>query len=246
MLLKSSAALIEGVDSFSTFFWLFLATLTGVVITQYPGISFRNSFSLILLPLHLVLGAVFALMFFPNLSIVFKFISLGAVGALLYIISLVNNIFVVVEDKSEKIPLYRVATTWSQILIVIISIPYFAGVFKINSAPLLQNLIIGFSAFLFVQYILWTFSFDNEIRTVGVGEAIMLGLFVSLLVLAIGFSVSFIPSESFLRSLLCSSVLMFGLNYLNSHLKNTLVKSTLLEYGFIFLFFLALVLIFKP
>lgn len=220
--------------------------LTGVIFTQHPGISYKNAFPLILLPIHLFVGTILSLNFFPNLSLAFRISSLVFSSAALYLVSLVNNVFVVVEDKEETIPLYRVATTWAQILIVIIAIPFFAGVFKIPSTFFLQNIVVAISSFLFSLYLLWTLGFDKEVAKIGVGENIMVSLMVSFIVFSASISVSFLPSESFLRSLLSAGSLMFGLNYLVLHYKNRLNRKILLEYGFLLLIFLLLILIFRP
>lgn len=74
----------------------------------------------------------------------------------------------------------------------------------------------------------------------------MVSALVSFLVFSLGVAVSFIPTESFLRALLSACALMFGLSYVNLHYKNRLNRSIIVEYSFIFVIFLLLVLIFKP
>jgi hypothetical protein len=155
-------------------------------------------------------------------------------------------VFIVVEDKEDTIPLYRVAITWAQILIVIIAIPFFAGVFKIPANFIMQDLVVGASSFLFALYLLWTLGFDREVVRIGAGESIMMGLMVAFFAFSSALAVSFIPAESFLRSLLCAGSLMFGLNYMVLHYKNRLNKSIIFEYVFLLAIFLLLVLIFKP
>lgn len=225
---------------------LFLATVVGAFSTQYPGITFKNSLYLALLPLHLTAGAVFSIIYYPNLSFVFRIFSLAVISVLYYLIGLVNNIFLVVEDKRGTIPLYRVAVTWSQILLTIVAIPFFAGVFKLPLNSFTQNAVVAFSTFLFTIFLIWTTEQDSEVRNIRIRDRVLVSLLTSFFVFALGMSVSFIPTESFLRSLLISAVLMFGLSYVRSHYKNSIDRSLITEYGLIFIIFLLIVLIFRP
>lgn len=225
---------------------IFALVIGGSLITQYPNIKFKNFLMTLLLPLHLVGGTLLSLIFFPNLSVFFKFGAIVTFCVAFYITSLINNVFLVVEDRNEFIPLYRVAVTWSQIIVIIIAIPYFAGVFKLNENTFIQNLITGVSSFLFSIYVIWSLRFDSDAKKPKIGEKLILSAFVSFCVFLLGVSFSFVPTESFLRALFVSSVLMFGLGYLQNHLKNSITKGIVTEYILICFFFLAILLIFVP
>jgi len=97
---------------------------------------------------------VFCLLYiFSQTSVsIFKLLGFFIVSILYYLINLVNNIFLVVEEKADIIPLYRVALTWSQILLIIVSIPLFAGIYKLNVSPLLQAGYVGLLSFSFTLY----------------------------------------------------------------------------------------------
>lgn len=223
-----------------------LVVLLGTFITQYPNIRPNNLSANVLFPLHLITAALFSFVFYPNLSIPFKLLAVFIFCLLFYIFLLVNNIFLVVEEKKEIIPLYRVAVTWTQILLIIVAIPYFAGTFKIPFNVLTQNFSVAFSSFLFSLYFMWILKFDKDVKKAGVGETYFLSLFVSFLVFFAGLGVSFAPNESFLRALFVSSFLMFGLSYIQAHIKNNIDKNLIYEFLLIFIVFFIILYTFNP
>lgn len=244
------AALVTGVvflyATHLDFKWAIIAviiTLMGTFIVQYPNNKPVHFIINNLLPLHLIVGALLSLNYFPNLGLPVKIFFVISMGLGFYIVSLINNVFLVVEEKKELIPLYRVAVTWSQIIFVVITIPFFAGVFKIPANSFIQNAIVSFSSFLFATYLLWLMGFDTEAKKVRGLEYILLSLFVAFAVLVAGLSTSFIPTESFLRALFASSVLMLVLNYLSNYLKNSITKKSIIDYVLItFVFFVFLII----
>lgn len=219
--------------------------IVGTLWVQYPNYRRENFLYTILLPVHLAAGTMMSLVYFPNLGLPTKILALIGVGGILYIISLINNIVLVMETKEEVIPLYKAALAWSQILIIVVAIPYISGVYKIPFNALFQNLMVSFSAFLFTIYSLWMQGFDADISKIQLSERVFLGLFVFFLTFAAGIGVSFLPTESFLRALFVSSVLMFALGYLQAHYKNSVTKKLIAEYLVITLIFLIFVLVFK-
>jgi hypothetical protein len=216
-------------------------TLAGTFIVQYPNNQPKHFLINNLLPLHLITGALLAIYYFPNLGLIVRLFFIGGAGLGFYIVSLINNIFLVVEEKKEIIPLYRAAVTWSQIVFVVIAIPFFAGVFKIPVNALGQSLIAAFSALLFAIYLIWMLQFDSDSKRVRGVEYIIWGLVLFYMVFVSAISVSFIPSESFLKALFVASVLMFGLNFVFGYLKNNLTKRSVIQYFLItFVFFIIL------
>ncbi len=222
-----------------------ILTFTGTFVSQYPNIRPQHIIINNLMPMHLIIGTLLSLNYFPNLGLPVKIAFILALGAGFYIVSLVNNVFLVVEEKEEPIPLFRVAVTWSQILFVVVTIPFFAGLFKLPSLPFVSSVIISISAFLFTLYTFWMLEFDPEAKKVRGAEALFWGLFSSFIVFAASMSVSFVPTESFLRALFVSSVLMFCLNYVYGYIKNHITKRLITEYLLITFVFFALMFIFK-
>jgi hypothetical protein len=221
---------------------ILLTTTLGSFAVQYPNVSLKNLFINNLLPLHLVAGALLTLIYFPNLGLPVQIVFIAALGIGVYIVSLVTNVFLVVEERDEVIPLYRVAITWVQIIVVVVAIPYFAGIYKIPYNAFVQNVITGISSGLFAYYITYMLKFDEEARKVRGVDAVLLSLLVGFIVAVAGFSVSFMPTEAFLRALFVSSVLMFGLNYIYAYLKNNITKRLISENLLItFIFFILLV-----
>jgi len=217
-----------------------------VSISHYPNIKLNNIIYGSILPLQLVLASTLFFFFYPNLGYLFKLMMLGIFSFLYYIVSLVDNIFLVIQDREEQIPMYRVASTWSQILSVIIAIPLYSSIFKLNLLFIWQSLFVFISALLFSFYQFWILRFDKDMKKVKVGEFILLNLLAGFLVLATSLSISFFPTESFLRSLFVSSVLMFSLNYVQSHLKNDINDKFLYQSLFISLIFFIILFLFNP
>ncbi|MBD3366455.1 hypothetical protein GF360_03925 [candidate division WWE3 bacterium] len=228
--------------------FLFLTgfTVVGAIVTQYTSITDYRGFLVVLLPVLLVLGAFFTLFHFPNFSLAFKLSGLGVVGVLLYLVNLVNNIFLVVREKEDTIPLYRAAVTWSQILIVVIAIPLFAGVYKLDVSPLLQSGLAGVFAFMFGVYFFWSISFDDRARRVNWIDVLVNCAFLAFIVVSTHLTVSFFPTEAFLRGLFSASVVLFGVNYLDGHMKNKINSNLMYHYGLIFLILLLILLAFRP
>jgi len=165
---------------------------------------------------------------------------------LYYFVSLVDNVFLVVEDREETIPLYSVAAAWSQVIQVVVAIPLFSCIFKLNTNGIVQSAIVGLITFLYVVYQVWTSRYDKDAKNIRVGEIVLLSTLGMFLVLAFSISVAFIPSEAFLRALLISAVLMFALNYVASYLRNDINRRMIVEFILIFSIFLTLLLFFTP
>jgi hypothetical protein len=231
-----------------------LMAVLGTGLVQYSSVTTehilkyfvgKTFLSILVLPVTLVVGALLSLIYFPNLSLFLRVATMGTVGLLMYVISLVNNIFLVVYEREETIPLYRVAVTWSQILLVIVSIPFFSGVFKIPINAIYQTLIVAVVAGFFARFLMWVQDMDSDVPTIDRGEMWVNSLLVGFVVFTVGIATSFVPTESFLRALLLSSVLMSSLGYLQAHYKNVVTKKLVFEYAVILLIFLLFVLIFN-
>ena len=230
-------------------FWQVALILTVLVvsgdwISNYPAINRKNFFVSILMPLSVLIGALLSLNYFPNLGLPFKLFVIAFFGFLYYLVLLVDNIFLVVHDRAEIIPLYRVAVTWSQILQVVVAIPLFAGIFKIDTFSFVQSFLVALVSFAFTYYQLWIYQFDSDAKNTGVGEMYYLSLFVTYIIYTVSFAVSFFSTKAFLRSLFVSSVLLFLLSYTSGYLKNEISRKMVLGYLIIILVFLGILLLF--
>jgi hypothetical protein len=225
---------------------LTLLVVSGSYISHYPNIHKGNFLISILMPAGVLSGAILSLHFFPNLGFWFQLMVIAFFGSMYYLVSLSDNIFLVVHDREEVIPLYRVAVTWSQILQVVVAIPLFAGIFKMNSTAFVQSFLISFITFLFTYYQLWIYKFDKDAKNTGVGETLYLSFSAFFIMFATSFAVSFFPTEAFLRASFSSSVLLFTLSYISAYLKNEISRKMIVGYLIIILVFLFTLLVFVP
>jgi hypothetical protein len=222
-----------------------VATFAGTLAVQHPYNKPKHILLNNILPMQLVLGSILTLENFPNLGLPVKAVFVIFMLSSFYIVSLINNVFLVVEEKNEIIPLYRVAVTWSQIIFITVAIPFFAGIFKLPVNPIVQSLVVSIASFMNAVYMIWILSFDSDSKKSRGVEPLLLGVLVAFFVFSGVISASFVPSESFLKALFGSSVLMFGLNYVNGYIKNNINKRTIYENFLITIIFFLLVFIFR-
>ncbi len=197
-------------------------------------------------PMALAGGYMLSMAFFPNFSNIFKIASIVVFANIFYILLLVNNVFLVVESRKEPIPLFRVAITWSKILIAAVAIPLLAGVFKISVNSFFEAGITTGLSLLFFIYLTWALRHDTDVKTYKIGEIAAIVAFGSFMVTVASISVSFIPTETFLRAMYVASILIFGISYFEAHLKNSITKKLINEHIAISLLFLILLFVFKP
>ncbi|MFC1756009.1 hypothetical protein ACFLZK_01325 [Patescibacteria group bacterium] len=223
-----------------------VVVLVGSYLTHRPNSTVLNTLATGIMPVFLTLGFVLSYIYFPNLSRVFKLLSLGVYAFIFYIVSLVNNVFLVVETRKETMPLYRVASTWSKILIVVVAIPLLAGIFKMDINSLFETALASLATILFYIYLLWSLKYNHEVKKFKKGELVAVFALGTFFVFAANISVSFFPTETFLRALYVSSVLIFGVSFIEAHLKNTINKKLIREHSLLTLIFLILLFIFNP
>ena len=233
-------------ENFVLYFAMLFVTSFSVLLVHYPNVTYKNLFMAVLLPMNLALGGTLSLLLFPNISVIFRLAAIVAFSLLDYIILLIDNVFLVIEDREELIPLYRVAVTWSLILQIIVLIPLVASVYKFNVNSFYQAGVVAILSFFYSLYQIWVTRYDKDAKNAGVVERIFLSFIVFFLVFAGVIGVSFIPSEPFLKVLFTSSVAMFGLSYVSAYLKNEINKKFIFQYAFITVFFLVLMLVFRP
>jgi len=233
-------------NKFNIFMIALVLVSVGTLISQYPNIEIRNVYYNLLIPMHLVVGMMLSIIYFPNLGDPLKIMAAVVFSFVFYVVLLINNVFMVVEEKKELIPLYRAAVTWNQILLVIVAIPYLAGVFKMPLNAFFQGIVVSLSIFFLFSHHLWALQLDREVKQIGIGEKWLLILFMTFLGFICSITVSFVPTESFLRALFVATFLIFGVNYVQGHLKNTLTFKFVAEYFVLSIIFFLILLIYKP
>lgn len=236
----------EGVNQRIVAIVALLLVVLGALFVQRKNLKKENFLYIVILPTHLAIGVILSVLYFPNLGLLVKVGSLIFNALILYATSLVNNIFLVVLYKQGMIPLYRAATTWLLILLVITAIPFYTGILKLPLLVFIQYGVIGLSAWLFSLYTLWVTSLDIEANKPETVESIYLSALSAFLVVIAGISASFIPTEPFLTALYVATYLMFVLGYSQAHLKNNVTRRLLLEYISIIITFFVILLLFKP
>ncbi|OGC46121.1 hypothetical protein A2V49_03525 [candidate division WWE3 bacterium RBG_19FT_COMBO_34_6] len=218
----------------------------GFFITHRPNIKILDILVTSIPSILLSLGFFLSYLYFPNLSKYFKIFSALIFFVLFYLINLVNNVFLVVHARKEMIPLYRVAQTWSKILLAFIGIPLLAGIFKVPLIPAFEAFAASIISTLFSIYFVWTSQYNPDVKKIKRGEMLSLQAFSAFIVGCVTIGVSFFPNESFLRALFVASILIFCLTYLEGHLKNSINKKIIFEHFVISSLFLILLFIYNP
>lgn len=229
---------------------IIVTVFIGNMLAQYPFIRWVNYAINLIPPMFLVLATMLALVYFPNLSATFKTLGVFLFGSILYVYLLVNNIFLVVLEKREMIPLYRVAITWSEIILTVMAIPLFTGIFKLDVGAeinfVVQSLLAGFVTVLFLIYVLWTVLLDTDAKRMDLKEGSALCLTGFFIVAGAKMAISFFQTESFLVAILISALLMFCLSMIQGHLKNTISRNLVIQFFTIILLFFVILLIYIP
>jgi hypothetical protein len=249
--LASLVCLFAGLDIYNISKYILvpliiLFIIGGTYILHYPNIKLSNVIPSLVLPFGIVGAGILTLKTYEGLGLLLKVVLIVYVAFTYYIISLMDNIFLVVFGRDESIPLYRVATSWSQILQILVTLPVFASIFKFDLRGIEQSILIFIISFVLIMHQIWIQSFDSDTKRVGVWEMIFLSVFGSFLVAVSCLAGAFYPAEGFMRALLSASVLLFSINYVIGYLKNETSKKFILQYLFIVLIFFLLFVFFLP
>jgi len=220
----------------------------GYVLHYFEGIdrSFRTFAYGSFMISTLVLSAFLSFIYYPNLTVAIKIVLAFFYAAMLYSVLLLNNLVVVVGSREESIPVYRVALSWVQIVLLGVSISLFTTLFKINVNPLVQIIFLTLFTLAFFNYFHYVYSYAGDVKTTTKPEKLTLIISLSCLVSWSAFCILFFPTESFLRGIFVSSVFLLGLGYMQSYLKNSLGKRLIYDYAFISVFFFIILIVFKP
>jgi hypothetical protein len=215
------------------------------LLALYPGYKIKDLFHLSFEPLVITVSTLYGLWFFPNLNVFFKLFLILISGLMLYISTLTNNLTIAEKVEEGSVPLFRVGLIWTQILLIIQSIPLVTVVYKLNLEFYWQSLLIlvyfGLASLSYIQ----TFLLIKHDEEVSKSEKSLLIIQMTFFPVVGSLSTAFIPSESFLRATLVTSIFMGMVSYTRNYLENSISKKMIIQYSLIFIFFLIALIIFK-
>ena len=215
------------------------------LIALYPGYKLRDVVLISYLPLVLVSSTILGLIFFPNLSAVFKYLLMFFSGTFFYLSMLINNLIIAEKIEDTSLPLFRVGQVWLQILLIILTIPLITVVYKFNLHFYFHSLAIFVYLFISSYVYLHTYLISKTDQ-VSTKEYILLLIEMTYLPLVASIATSFIPAESFFRATFVTSVYMAMVSYARNYIDNSLNKKLLIQYLVICTFFLLVLIVFKP
>lgn len=225
--------------------FVFVMVITNL-IALYPGYTLKDILYISFQPVTLTIATIAGLHYFPNLNFYFKFILIIVSAFLVYISTLTNNLVIAEKLEDSSLPLFRVGLIWTQILLIIQSIPLITIIYKLDWAFYTQTILIMFY-FIFASFIyIHTFLLTRKNEKISDREvALIVSQMVYLPVIA-AISTSFIPAESFLRATFITSVYMGMVGYARNYLENAITRKLVLQYAAISLFFIIVLLAFTP
>ena len=183
-------------------------------------------FTVLFLPVYL--GFIFSLVFrIYVFSPVFKYLLLGSFGLLYYTSLLTNNILNVSGFKI--VPLSRAARTVNLLLTFICAFFGFSVFYKLHLPALIQLIFVFASSFLLGWQYLWSLDFKEKVSF----EALRPCLFLAFLTTELAFTLSFLPIRVFVRALMLTIPIYFGLGVWTQIKQRKLLKSYLFEFAFV-------------
>lgn len=215
------------------------------LVALYPGYRVKDLFYISFEPAIITISTLYGLVFFPNLNIFFKVILIMISGGMLYISTLTNNLIIAEKIEESSLPLFRVALLWTQILLILQSIPLITVIYKLNLPFYLQSI------FVLIYFVLASYSYLHTIllsrkeEEIERREFVILILQMGILPFLASLAVSFIPTESFLRGTFITSVYMGIVGYIRNYLENSITKKLIIQYSAIIIFFLIALILFK-
>jgi hypothetical protein len=216
------------------------------LIALYPGYALKDIFYISFQPLVISIGTIAGLIYFPNLNEYFKLTLILASGFLLYISTLTNNLVIAEKIEDSSLPLFRVGLIWTQILLIIQSIPLITVIYKLDLIFIYQSLIIilyFISASIIYIHTLLLSRKNEAITNREVGLIVIQMVYLPFLA---SISTSFIPAESFLRATFVTSTFMGMVGYSRNYIENSITRNLVVQYSLISLFFLVVLFIFNP
>jgi hypothetical protein len=230
--------------------YLFITVFTLIVLglnllALYPGYRIKDLFFISFEPTIITISTLFGLLFFPNLNIFFKLILICISGIMLYISTLTNNLTIAEKIEDSSLPLFRVGLIWTQILLIVQSIPLVTVIYKIDLPFYLQSLIIGIYFVLASISYLHTLLLTKKEENLNSNELRLLIIQMMFFPVVGSLATSFVSSESFLRATFITSIFMGMVGYTRNFIENSITKRLVFQYSLIVLFFLAALILFR-
>jgi len=215
-----------------------LINLIFTLISLWEDLSGLEFLTLLFLPVLFSFSMITTLWNFPNFSLFFRILFYGLYFVFYYTMLLSLNIFNVVEQK--RIPLLRAAYTSSFVITIFTSFPLFTFVYKgYYGLPLEIVLVLALTFILSFQS-LWTVFLPGRNDLL----AFKASLILTLVTVETALTFSFLPIESFFRSLLLSAFFYIFLGFTHQFLKKNLSQKNILEYILVGFFVVALVFLY--
>lgn len=228
------------------YFGVFLVVIIILnLLALYPGYRVKDLFYICFEPVVITTSTMFGLIFFPNLNIVFKLALVLISGVMLYISTLTNNLTIAEKIEDSSLPLFRVGLIWTQILLIIQSIPLVTVIYKLNFHFYVQSILILFYFYLASKSYLHSLLLSRRGEEVNKDEIRLVTIQMTFFPFVASLATSFISAESFLRATFITSIFMGMVGYARNYLENSITKRTVIQYSLIFLFFLLVLIIFK-
>lgn len=205
-------------------FILSIAAAVLSIIALRENISGIEFVTLTILPTLFTLGMSTVLFYFPNFSLLFKFIFWTTFSFFFYIILLCENIFNVAADK--PIPLVRASYTAAFLVTLFTIFPLYTAVFKGDPNLLIAALLIAVLTFALTFQSLWTVFLPKAYDSRTLWGSVV----VTLIILEAYAALSFFPLESFFRALGLSTVYYIALGFSHHYFKKSLNSKVYLEY----------------
>lgn len=217
------------------------------LIALYPGYTLKDIFYISFQPVILTLATILGLINFPNLNEYFRIILIIISGFLLYISTLTSNLLIAEKIEDSSLPLFRVGVIWTQILLIIESIPLITIVYKLDLNFIFQALIVllyfFISSLIYLHTLLLSKKGEEQVDSDHIKVVVIQMCYLPFIA---AIATSFMPAESFLRATFITSVYMGIVGYSRSYLENSITKTLIIQYSLIIMFFLAVMFVFKP
>lgn len=215
------------------------------LLALYPGYRVNDLFYISFEPFVIVISTLYGLLFFPNLNILFKIMLILVSGLMLYISTLTNNLTIAEKIEESSLPLFRVGLIWTQILLIIQSIPLVTVIYKLNLPFYIQTVLVLLYYFLASLSYLHTLLLTQKNEKIERKEIWVLISQMAFLPVVGSLATSFLPAESFLRATFITSIFMGMVGYTRNYLENSITKRIVVQYSLIVLFFLVVLILFK-
>lgn len=232
-------------EGFSFLIWSLFVVFIINLIALYPGYKLRDVILISFLPITITISTVLGLIFFPNLSSLFRYVLMFSSGALFYLSLLVNNLIIAEKVEDNSLPLFRVGQIWLQILLIVLTIPFITMIYKFDLRFYTHSFLIFLYLFVSSYVYLHTFLISKRDQVAN-REYLLLILQSVYFPVVASIVTSFTSAESFFRATFITSVYMGMISYIRNYLDNSLNRKQIIQYIVICIFFLLVLIIFKP